>query len=407
MKVPPPILTLAERIAGAGGRLYVVGGAVRDHLLGLPPKDLDFEVHGLNEEALERLLHRQGTARHVGRTFPVFKVALPGLNEVDVALPRAGSTGQDPLAEASRHRDLTLNAMLFDPLTREVFDPWNGTRDLAARRLRAVDSATFVTDPIRALRVAVLAARLKATPDPDLVQLCRGADLSSCAAERVGMEFQKLWLRAPNPEVGLDWLDAFGLLPDVLPGLTLSPEHRLAITRAAAWREDLAERGPGPRLALCWAVLLTGHPEPRQVLDRADVYSVQRWPVRERVLSLLTALPSLPTDDTALRTLAEHQPTWLALRRHAAWHPESDALARLARASLLGISTRPLPTLLEGRDLMALGVEPGPVVGRYLAAARAAQLAGLVETSDQARTWVERRIGCDLDALPAGDEPAS
>jgi tRNA nucleotidyltransferase (CCA-adding enzyme) len=405
VEVPPPVLALAELIQAAGGRLYVVGGAVRDHALGQPAKDLDLEVHGLSEEALGRVLRRHHTARRVGQTFPVFKVPLPGLGELDVALPRSSGPSSDPLAEAARHRDLTLNAMLWDPLTASLLDPWGGAADLAARRLRAVDPDTFAADPLRALRVAVFAARLGATPEPALVALCRGLDLSDAGPERVGIELQKLWLQAPDPAVGLGWIDKLGLGPAVLPGVALTPLRLAACGQAASWRDTLPARGPGPLLALCWSVLLTDHPTPKHVLDRADVHSVQRWPVRDQVLTLLARDPALPTTDTELRTLAEHHPAWLALRRHAAWQPDGPALALLDRAALLGVATAPLPGLLQGRDLLALGVQPGPTVGLLLADLRTAQLAGTVETTDQAQTWVARRIGCEPDALPDGDEP--
>jgi len=402
VEVPDQVLALAEGVRAAGGRLFVVGGAVRDHLLGHPAKDLDLEVHGLDPTTLAGLLSGHGTARRVGRSFPVFKLMVAGLGELDVALPRGQEPGLDPIAEAARHRDLTVNALLYDPLSGELLDPWNGQADLRARRLRAVDPDTFGQDPLRALRVAVLAARLQAEPDPQLARICAQQDLSAQAPERIGLELHKLWLRAPDPAPGLVWIRDLGLGPAVLPGVALTSDRIDAMVRAAAQADLLEESGPGPRAALCWATLLLHHADPEQVLDRASVHSVRRWPVRDRVLALGPAPLRLPSDDRGLTALADNHRIWLALRRHAAWHPASPALTLLARARDLGIATAPLPQLLQGRDLVALGVEPGPGLGRLLTALRAAQLAGAVGSVAQARFWVQARIGC---APPDEHEP--
>src|SRR4029079_90202 len=88
------------------------------------------------------------------------------------------------VAEASRRRDLTINAPLFDPREGAVVDPWGGRADLEARRLRAVDAATFGEDPLRALRAVQFAARFELSVDPDTAALCAGMPLHALPAER-------------------------------------------------------------------------------------------------------------------------------------------------------------------------------------------------------------------------------
>jgi tRNA nucleotidyltransferase (CCA-adding enzyme) len=181
----------------------------------LVPKDLDLEVHGLTAPDLERLLRGLGSVSLVGQSFAVYKLNL-GLHEIDVSLPRrdsvrgAGHRGihaiGDPfmgLAEAARRRDLTINAMAFDPLSGVVEDPWGGQEDLRARRLREVDPLTFGEDPLRALRVPQLAARLQFHVTPGLLALCAAMPLHELPAERVGGELRKLLSRAPQPSWGL------------------------------------------------------------------------------------------------------------------------------------------------------------------------------------------------------------
>ncbi|MFG0316164.1 MAG: hypothetical protein ACF8XB_02730, partial [Planctomycetota bacterium JB042] len=127
------MLRFAESAREAGGRAWIVGGWVRDRRLGLDPKDVDVEVHGLEPARVEELLSRLGRVDAVGRAFGVFRVS--GL-DVDFSLPRRDSkvgrghrgfdVAVDPhlgFEEAARRRDLTVNAMGFDPLTGELLDP--------------------------------------------------------------------------------------------------------------------------------------------------------------------------------------------------------------------------------------------------------------------------------------------
>src|SRR5262249_40681169 len=148
---------LFAALRDAGGHPYVVGGAVRDALLGLPVKDFDVEVFGLGEERLRAVLERFGRVDTVGQAFSVMKLSgIPGVEgAIDVSLPRRdskvgpGHRGiaalPDPdlsIEEASRRRDFTINALLYDPLAGAILDPQGGRKDLEARVLRAVDAAT-------------------------------------------------------------------------------------------------------------------------------------------------------------------------------------------------------------------------------------------------------------------------
>ncbi len=168
-----PPLERARRIAtavrDAGGRALVVGGWVRDRLLGRDSKDVDLEVFGVPADRLRTLLERLDRVETVGESFQVFKVG--GL---DVSLPRRESksgpghrgftVSGDPamsLADAARRRDFTVNAISWDPLggDDDYVDPFDGRRDLQARLLRMVDPATFGDDSLRVLRAVQFAAR--------------------------------------------------------------------------------------------------------------------------------------------------------------------------------------------------------------------------------------------------------
>ena len=162
------VQAFARAIEGAGGKAYLVGGVVRDEILGLPSKDFDFEVFGLPMEKVNEILKRFGNVKEVGQHFGVLTLQELGW---DVALPRREKkTGEghkgfdvspDPtmtVEEAARRRDLTINALSKDPLTGQIIDPLGGVADLKAGVLRAADPNTFGDDPLRALRVAQFAS---------------------------------------------------------------------------------------------------------------------------------------------------------------------------------------------------------------------------------------------------------
>ena len=269
-ELDPRCVEVARAVRDAGGRALVVGGWVRDHLLGVRSKDVDIEVHGLDVERLETLLAGFGSVHAVGRAFGVFRV---GGIDIDFSLPRRDSkrgpghrgfdVTPDPsldFAQAARRRDLTVNSIGIDPLTGEVLDPHGGRRDLERRVLRATDPERFPEDPLRGLRVAQLAARLEMAPDEELVALCRALDLSELSGERVFDEIAKLLLRAAKPSIGFRFLEDSGQLRffpelDALRGVPQDPEwhpegdvwvHTLMVLDAAASLRG-GEASPGAR----------------------------------------------------------------------------------------------------------------------------------------------------------------
>jgi tRNA nucleotidyltransferase (CCA-adding enzyme) len=271
MKLPPPLLAALSALRAAGGRPRVVGGSVRDWLLGLEPKDFDLEVYGMDYEALGRALTPFGPTDLVGRSFGVIKVRLDGV-EYDFSLPRresktgAGHRGfavaPDPAlteAEAAARRDFTVNAIAYDPLENRVLDFHDGAGDLKRKVLRHT-SAAFVEDPLRVLRAFQLAARFEFTLAPETAALCRSIrdTYAELPLERVWGEWDKWATKAAKPSCGLIALSQAGWLghfPEVsaLVGVPQEPEwhpegdvfvhtnHCLdALVTLPSWREGAA-----------------------------------------------------------------------------------------------------------------------------------------------------------------------
>src|SRR5690349_8143371 len=216
MKLPAELLHLLRTVP-ALSRAFLVGGCVRDSLLGIDHKDFDLEVYGVDYETLARGLSAHGRVDLVGKSFGVIKFSSPNGSQWDFSLPRrdsktsAGHKGFevafDPEIspqEAASRRDFTLNALMFDPRTREYLDFYGGREDLEQRVLRHT-SAAFVEDPLRVLRGMQLAARFNLTPALETIALCRSIahTFPELAVERVGMEWFKWAQLSQRPSAGL------------------------------------------------------------------------------------------------------------------------------------------------------------------------------------------------------------
>ena len=226
--IPEKILRLAREVRGEGGRALMVGGCVRDRLMGRGAKDWDVEVYGVEPAVLRELLDRMGRVNVVGEAFTVYKLG----RDLDVSLPRrerkAGRGHRafviegDPamsVEEAARRRDFTVNAILEDPLDGELLDPFGGREDLERKLLRAVSPETFVEDSLRILRAAQFAARFEFDIESATVELCRAVDLTDLPAERIWGELEKILLAARQPSIGFRWLEQLGATRQLFPEL--------------------------------------------------------------------------------------------------------------------------------------------------------------------------------------------
>lgn len=258
---------LVDEIAHGDGTLFLVGGAVRDELLGIQNKDLDVESFGLSENDLEKCLLnfiRRHSLRlsSVGKSFRVFKISDVNGNELDISLPRldhkigVGHKGfevtADPLLsfeKAASRRDFTINAIMKNLHTNELVDPFNGKADLENRILRAT-SEHFAEDPLRVLRGFQFVSRFGLKAEERTLEMCRTLkdEFSTLAKERIWAEWEKWALKCETPSLGLKflvdshWIDHFPELKnliDVPQHFQYHPEgcvfvHTLHVCDAAA-----------------------------------------------------------------------------------------------------------------------------------------------------------------------------
>jgi tRNA nucleotidyltransferase (CCA-adding enzyme) len=435
-------VAIAAAARAAGGRALIVGGWVRDRLLGRQSKDIDIEVYGVDASRLHELLEQFGPVNTVGESFTVYKVA--GL---DVSIPRTESkTGRghkgfavtgDPsltIEQASRRRDFTINAISWDPLTEQYEDPFDGRADLERHVLRAVDASTFGEDSLRVLRALQFAARFEFTLDAATMELCRAIPLDDLPAERIWGEMEKLLLQAARPSIGFTLALELGVIDTLFPelkamvGCPQEPEwhpegdvwvHTLLVIDEARKRIDDLDK-PRQTTVMLGAVLHDAGKPPTTafidgrirsmdheqqgvapasaVLDRLNVQTIGGFDVRFHVLGIVAhhLKPGMfrqsktPVSDGAFRRLAQKVDLELLARV-----AKSDCEGRgggfdcsamdwfLERARELGVQNAPPKPLLLGRHLLALGLSPGPRIGEILRVVYEHQLDGSVTSVEQ------------------------
>jgi len=440
--VPDLAASIIGAIRDAGGRALVVGGWVRDRLMGRTSKDIDIEVYGLPADSLRAVLATFGPVNAVGESFTVYKVA-----DIDVALPRRESKvgrghkgfevhGDPTLSprEAARRRDFTINAIAWDPLTDEYLDPFDGRGDIERRTLRAVDPSTFGEDSLRVLRAIQFAARFEFNLDEATADLCRTIPLDDLPAERIWGEIEKLLLAAPRPSRGFDLALRLGVIDRLFPelkalvGCPQEPEwhpegdvwiHTLMVIDQARTRIGGFDRprqvtlmlgavchdlGKPPTTAFVDGRIRSIDHEQAGVgpatalLDRLNIHTMDGFDVRKQVLGItahhlkpgMFGMSKTPVSDGAFRRLAQKVDLELL-----AILARSDCMGRtgnfdcssmdwfLERARQLGVQHAPPPPLVLGRHLLALGMQPGPRVGELLRAIYERQLDGTITTTDE------------------------
>ncbi len=422
------ILDVCVLTRGAGGRALLLGGCVRDAALGLTPKDFDLEVYGLEPARLHALLRQRFAVDVVGQAFGVFK--LQG-HPIDVAVPYrrtvAGASGKreaDPQMtpeDAAARRDLTINAVAYDPLAQTILDPYGGLRDLEMRCLRHT-SEQFAEDPLRVLRCMQFAARFDFEVAPETVALARTLTPQGLARERAYQEWCKLILLGTRPSRGLWFLQECGWLryyPELnaLVGCPQEPDHHpegdvwvhtlhcldaFAHERAGDDREDLVvgfavlchDLGK-PASTTCEDGRLHSRGHESTGVEPTRIF-LSRLTNQENLIEEVITLVRAHLRPFALYETQAGDRAILRLARDVG---RIDRLVRVARADHRGRPPRPddgFPAgawllqrsrdlaveraapapIVMGRHLVALGVTPGPGMGRLLDACYEAQLDG-------------------------------
>lgn len=451
MQLSQETLHVLANIRKYGGRPLIVGGAVRDYLLGVPCKDLDVEVYGVSLAAVHEALGP--SANECGREFGILRLCV-GDWEMDFSQPRKDSrvgVGHkgfkaefDPnmtLQDAAMRRDFTVNSMAYDPETGELFDFFDGQADLRNKILRMTDPVVFKDDPVRVMRGVMMCGRCDLVAHPDTIRRCAEVlpSYHDMTKERIWMELWKWAAKSAVPSRGLDFLYQTGWLVHFTELLSLlecdqdpiwHPEgnvwkHTKHVCDAAAGiavREKLSEQDRGE---LVLAALLHDIGKPSTSTNESGKIVS---PGHEGIGATLAEnfLSDLGAPYDVIKRVA------LLVREHMAHvhmgpNPNDRAIRRLARrldpVSIKTLSRLveadhsgrpPLPVgnplefiqsravelavqdsapkpILMGRHLLLLGVAAGPQMGQILSAAFEAQLDGAFSDLEGALDWWRAR----------------
>ncbi len=440
---------IAGAIAQAGGRAMLVGGCVRDNILGIPVKDFDLEIYRMDNPTLLKTLEKICDFDAVGMSFGVLKVKH---FDIDIALPRKenkqgyGHRGfiveVDPAmdyASAASRRDFTINAIMQDALTGEIIDPHCGREDLKKRILRHV-SAAFTEDPLRVLRGMQFTARFGLTPDKETVRLCATLSQDELPGERLAAEWEKLLLKGRDISAGLNflkeccWIKFYPAL-DALTGCPQDPrwhpegtvwDHTLKVVDAAAKMRN----GSPDDLILMLAALCHdfGKPACTVIHDDGHISSCGHDTYSDPAENFITSIwcrKDLP--EKVLPLITHHMHPWQlvendasdrAFRKLALQTGNPELLAKIAEADVRGIGgtqknlerqlkniekfrqccrdlaiaeAAPRPLIL-GRHLIAKGKTPGKEFKPLLDACFEAQLSGEFTDMTGALTYLDKLL---------------
>ena len=415
--LPGRLLKIANDIREAGGRAYLVGGWVRDALLGKSCRDYDVEVYDMAQDALVPILSKYGRTNLVGKAFGVIHLAMKGLS-LDFSFPRTeskvgyGHRGfvvhtDEKLSfkEAALRRDFTINAMGMELPDLTLCDPYGGIDDLKTHTLRHVGPA-FAEDSLRILRGVQFASRFGCTLAPSTVELCRTLSLDDLSVERLFEEFKKWLLKPGKPSLGLRAfldikLDEY--FPEIRPFENSWDTLGAVLDNMAALRDScLAENKPcslseAQTMEFAFAALLADSADTSlKFLERItnEVHLLKIVPPLLKAFREIA--PAIVDDAPALRRLAVKLGGLKLLCLLVQCAPceffaaDRDFSEKLWRAAieydLLEAAPQPY---LTGKMLMDLGVKPGKQMGDIIKASFELQLDGKIKNAEDALAWVK------------------
>ncbi len=416
------LLMLARDTANdLGYSLYIVGGFVRDLLLGAPTLDLDLVVEGDAIRMAHRLAeHVKGYVRSHAR-FGTAKLILqgeraegvpPALDFVTARTEFYESPTRLPQVERSSikqdlyRRDFTINTMAIC-LDRgrygELLDYYGGLRDLEERRIRVLHNLSFVEDPTRILRAVRFEQRLGFGIETRTAELMEDAVelLGNVTGERLRNELF-LMLREEQPEKGLLRLDQLGALEQIHPALRFGADvaQRFAQLRqhlnelaANGWEGQPDGRNGVPELYQCYLALLTSHMTPEELesfvqrlrLTGNDARFLAQLSGLREVRAQLEATAMLPS--TIYRILEPFSPEARFVLSVLANSERLNARLRLYEKRLAHVAPS-----MDGNDLKVMGVPPGPVYRVILDRIRDALLDGEISTPEEERALAQQLV---------------
>jgi len=431
---------VSDTVKANGGTPYVVGGAVRDKILGKEPKDYDIEVYGLPEEKIVQILSEAGLpVKTAGKDFKVI-LAGKGKDAIDVTLPaRAIPKGDsfetvsdsslDP-TEAVQRRDFTFNAMLadFDALQNIdsyesalkakqqglLIDPTNGLQSLKEGKVEHVNDSVFLVDPLRILRSAQFSSRFEFDVDEVTKQLMTNPVLREKVEKldrnKVEEEFVKLILKGQDVIKGFKILKDLGILNLIIPELDKLPEAKF---NKNLFLMNKAKKGliSSPSKKFNYpkfvAILIDGARTPEILLKRFMNTNLDR----DQVLAIQKTIPQLKNvydkyldDSSDIDLRAALRRIQISISKTKLEIPDILEVAAFLNPDVFNSKTlvklnesyeaskSSIKPLFEGRDLIQKGLKPGPQFKEILKQLHEMQLDEVFNSKEEGQKFLDEIV---------------
>ncbi len=459
MQLPSILYSISSALRSKNAKAIVVGGSVRDCFMGLKVKDYDIEVYGICDmDALEHILSLFGKVNIVGKSYGILKLSHNG-KEYDISLPRTetkiGNRHKDfhitcdssmSYEDAFKRRDFTINAIGYDIENKSFIDPFGGIDDIHKKNLRHINNDTFIEDPLRVYRAIQFISRFGFTLHDSTFKLCQKMVddnmLEHLPKERVYAELKKMLLKSKYPSTGFKLAKELGVLryyPELkaLVGLHQSPIYHPegdVWTHTMMALDEMAKLKTGNDKKderLFWAVLCHdfGKATHTQITSKKNTAIGHEMAGIEPMHLFMDRLTNehkmimqiepLVRYHLAPYQLYKQKATIKAIRRlstkvnieELVIVAKADFLGRLtpearngvfeagewllAESKKIGVNNKPPVPLLQGRDIVKLGLQPSPVFKNILQEAYEAQIEGAITTSDEALAWAKKRLNIE------------
>ena len=392
----------------------IIGGYVRDFLLKIESKDIDVELYGINSfSKLENILEEFGDVNSVGKSFGVCKLRVDDL-DIDFSFPRSdskidkGHKGFEIKVDSSLNfktatsrRDFTINAIGYDIKTNKILDPFNGREDLKNKILKAVDIVKFQEDPLRVLRAVQFCSRFNLSIDNELFVVCKRmikeSILDELPKERIFIEIKKLLLKSTTPSLGLkllNSLDGFNYFTEFknIDVQNLENIYKAVDTMSSLKTQDSRTNTILMLAALCYQLALS---ECETFLSKLS----NDKNLFAKVLSLLKHQNDInfnlfsDYDIYILATKVTIEEFVLFSLAKSQTKIESKNINNLkTRAKELGVFHQEAKAVVQGKDIISLGIKPSKEFSIILDRAYRAQISGNFKTKKEAYAWLKREL---------------
>ena len=407
---PTELDIIFNKLKKYNAQAIIVGGFVRDSLLDIKSKDIDIEVYGIASfEKLETLLQEFGSVNSVGKCFGVCKLNFNGL-DLDFSLPRkdnkvaSGHKGFDVEVDstldfktAASRRDFTINAIGYDVQEKKILDPFNGVNDLNNRILKMVDKEKFSQDPLRVLRAVQFCARFNLTFDSELFTLCEKMVnknlLDELPKTRVFGEIQKLLLKSPKPSIGFKLLKRLNCFKYFKPLDSLSNEDLNKVLNAIDKMKEQRIDSLKLQTIISLAVICSKF-DSIQTTQFITNISDEKELLKEVLILNKSSLESSYNDSQLYRLATKVTiDSFLIYQKVIQSSTHNELFFEIRkRATALGILNKKAIPFLQGRDILALGIQPSKEFSKILSIAYELQMSLEIKSYKEAKEWLQNYL---------------